>query len=109
MSLDYRGVITKEGARKRGPHYSWCRVVHGPEAGSRLAMLLWGLLELVNGEAPKPEGEERNKGFHWWMGGIQRKGAGEYLNLTLLPLSPFPQVPRGAGVPCEAAHPRFLG
>lgn len=34
--MDYRRVITKEGARNRGPHYSWCRVVHGPEAGSRL-------------------------------------------------------------------------
>lgn len=28
--VDYRGLIKKEGAR--GP-YSWCRVVHGPEAG----------------------------------------------------------------------------
>lgn len=57
-------------------------------------MLLWGLLEFGDGESPEPEGEGRNKGFHWWMGTIRREGAGEYLNLTL-PLSPSPQVPRG--------------
>lgn len=85
----------KGGSQEQGPHYSWCRVVHGPEAGSRLTMLLWGLLELGEGEAPEPEREGRNKGFHWWMGGgAFKEREQKYLNLTLLPLSPFPQVPR---------------